>query len=121
PDAYTLGGDNPNSNAYGIERQGLWLALKHLQVPVDLITDHDVAGGSLSEYKVLYVAGSHISLKAAQQIAGWVKNGGILCSSAAGGLRDEYNRPLDALLAVYGIMSHDFQQRDNCVRPKMEL
>ena len=108
-------------NAYGVERQGVWLALKHLQAPVDLITDPDVCDGRLSQYKVLYLAGTHISRQSAEKIRDWVQSGGVLVSSAAGGLYDEYNRPLDTLLPVYGIESHEFTQHDWLIRPKQEL
>ena len=77
PDAYNLGGDNPNSNVYGIERQCLWLALKHAQVPVDLVTEPDVKAGRLAEYKVLYLAGSHISREVAKRIAGGSSRAGF--------------------------------------------
>ncbi len=121
PDSYNIGGDNPNSHVYGIERQCVWLALKHAQVPVDLLTDPDVSQGRLAGYKTLYLAGSHISRKAATAIEAWVRDGGCLMSSAAGGLFDEYNRPLKVLTSVYGIASHELRQTDRCVRPKMEL
>lgn len=121
PDAANKRTRNDRYNAYGVERQGIWLALKHAQVPIDLITDPDVCEGSLSNYKVLYLAGTHISADAAKRIREWIESGGILFSSAAGGLYDEYNRPLKTLLPVYRIESHNYVQKDWEIRPKQEL
>ncbi|MCC6484922.1 MAG: beta-galactosidase trimerization domain-containing protein [Armatimonadetes bacterium] len=114
---------NSDANLYGVERQNLWLALKHLQIPVDLITDSDVEDGVLSGYKVLYISGPNLSRGSAAQIERWVSGGGVLFSSAGGGLFDEYNRPLDTLLPVYGLRSHELTRsgQDSVVRVKMEL
>lgn len=112
-----------DANVYGVERQSLWLALKHLQVPVDLLTGEDIAEGALQRYKVLYVAGPNILRQAAEEIARWVGKGGALFASAGGGLSDQYNRPLATLLDVYGLQSHLLNQNpaERVVRPKMEL
>lgn len=121
PDAAGKREHNWTYNTYGVERQGIWLALKHAQVPVDLITDPDVCEGRLSDYKVLYLAGSHISANAAAIIRAWVESGGILFSSAAGGLYDEYNRPLETLMPVYGIKSHECVRQNRQILVKQDL
>ena len=120
-DRYNIVDDNPNSNAYNFERQATWLALRHAQSPVDLVTEDDLVGGALANYKVLYLAGDHLRRDAARALAEWVRGGGVLFSCAGGGLWDEYNRPLDTLYPVFGISDQKLDKRDLHLRPKMEV
>jgi hypothetical protein len=120
-DRYNIVEDNPNSNAYNFERQATWLALRHAQSPVDLITEEDAVDGVLAHYKVLYLAGDHLRRDAARAVADWVRGGGILFSCAGGGFRDEYNRPLETLYPVFGIRDQQLEKRDIHLRPKMEV
>ena len=55
-----LGGTGGKHNANNEERKALWMALRHAHVPVDMITDEDVAQGRLRDYRVLYLVGSEI-------------------------------------------------------------
>ena len=90
-------------NNYGREREGVFLALRHAQLPVDILTEADVAGGVLKDYRVLYLVGSHILPKAATAIRQWVEQGGVLWSDLGSGLKDHYDRKLDTLWPVYGL------------------
>lgn len=97
-------GYNPPGNTmYAIERHYLYLLLRHLQLPVDLLSDADIEEGRLKDYEVYFLVGDHITRKAAAALRGWVDKGGVLVSGAGGGLWDEYNQPLDTLKDVYGI------------------
>jgi len=113
--------NNPNSNAYNHEMKCVWLALKHLQMPVDFLIEDDIGDGYLKNYKVLFIVGDHIDHNAAEGIRQWVANGGVLFSVAGGGLLDEYGRRLDALFPVYGITDANLEKRNIHIRTKMEL
>ena len=90
-------------NNYGREREGVFLALRHAQFPVDIVTESDVAEGALKDYRVLYLVGSHIVPAAAKAVRQWVEQGGVVWSDLGSGLRDHYDRPLATLRPVYGI------------------
>jgi hypothetical protein len=91
------------SSIYNCERKQLYYALRHAQVPVDFVTEEDVADGKLNEYKVLFLCGDHMLRRAAKPLGDWVADGGTLVSVAGGGLRDEFDAPLEPLKDVYGI------------------
>jgi hypothetical protein len=120
-DDYNIVDDNPNSNAYNFERQALWLALRHAQAPVDLMSEDDLLTDRVGRYRVLYLAGDHLRRDTAAALAEWVRGGGVLFASAGGGLWDEYNRPLATLYPVFGITDQNLAKRDLHLRPKMEV
>jgi hypothetical protein len=97
------GFNRPGNLMYGLERHYLYLLLRHLQLPVDLLSDADVEEGRLKGYAAYFMVGDHTTARAAQAVRDWVADGGVLVSGAGGGLWDEYNRPLDTLKDVYGI------------------
>ncbi|MBM4041676.1 MAG: hypothetical protein FJ290_24520 [Planctomycetes bacterium] len=104
---------------------GKWVytALQHAHVPVDPLDEEMLAGkdtrslfraapegfsgektpGVFSQYKVIYVSGSHLKRSAAAKLADWVKAGGTLYTSAGGLAFDEANQPLDTLAPVLGL------------------
>jgi hypothetical protein len=87
------------------ERFYLYLALVHAQVPVDIVSEEQVASGGLQGYRVLYVADENIRRDATQAIAKWVNAGGTLVALAGAGLRDEYgadSNSFDQLLGLAG-------------------
>jgi hypothetical protein len=97
------GYNRPGNLMYALERHYLYLLLRHLQLPVDLVTEADIEEGRLKDYAVYFLVGDHMAQKPAETLRQWVEAGGVLISGAGGGLWDEYNRPLDALKDVYGI------------------
>jgi len=113
-----IGGYGSRYNVNNNERKSLWMALRHAQYPVDLITDEDVAEGKLAGYKVLYVVGSEMLSSAVAPLAAWVQNGGYLFGDGGGGLLDEYHRDNTALYALYGLKSHTLTQDQRGVRPR---
>jgi len=108
-------------NVNNDERKSLWMALRHAQYPVDLITDEDVAEGKLAGYKVLYVVGSEMLASAVKPLSQWVKNGGLLYASGGGGLLDEYHQHNTALYEVYGLKSHLLNRATRGIRPRRSL
>ncbi|MCC6444430.1 MAG: hypothetical protein IT210_13375 [Armatimonadetes bacterium] len=109
------------NNADNHERKGLWLALRHAQIPVDLITDDDIIEGRAASYKVLYLAGSELQRKAAMALRRWVRQGGFLVGIAGAGLWDEYRRPMETLKLVYGITTHTLDRQLRRIGPKSDL
>jgi len=108
-------------NVNNDERKAIWMALRHAQYPVDLITDEDVAEGRLAGYKVLYVVGSEMLSTAVKPLSDWVRTGGILYATGGGGLLDEYHRDNTALYDVYGLKGHQLIRATRDIRPRSSL
>ena len=84
---------NDNDGSFGAAKRTLYLAIRHAQVPLDVVVEDDPLDG----YRVLYLTDRHVSRKAARRIADWVRAGGTLFATAAAGSRDEYDQPNAAL------------------------
>ncbi|HEX3246373.1 MAG TPA: hypothetical protein VHX16_13275, partial [Chloroflexota bacterium] len=69
-------GTGMTSQASNTERKGLWQALRHAHVPVDMLTEEDLTTGVINRYRVIYLAGPQLSSEAAQGLAQWVYRGG---------------------------------------------
>ena len=78
----------------GFNRMHTWMALTHVQIPVDFISEKQAAAGALDGYRVCYLSGPNLTRDAATQVAAWVRRGGTLVADTAAASRDEYNRPL---------------------------
>lgn len=103
------------------ERKAIWLALRHAQYAVDLITDEDIADGLLRPYKVLYVVGSEMLRSAVGPLKEWVSEGGVVYGTGGGGLLDEYHRQIEELQEMYGIDGHELVQYGRHIRPRHTL
>jgi hypothetical protein len=78
-----------------IEQMMAYLALLHAGIPVDIVSDTEIADGRFAarNYKCLYVVNESIPTAAASVIEQWVRNGGHLWASGWAGMTDEYNTP----------------------------
>ncbi|MDA1017259.1 MAG: beta-galactosidase trimerization domain-containing protein, partial [Planctomycetota bacterium] len=94
-------GDSHGSLAAG--KRALYIAIRQQQLPLDFVVEQDALDGTLSKYKVLYLADAHVSSAASQKIAAWVQGGGQLFATAGAGLFDELNRPNKTLRDVLGV------------------
>jgi len=108
-------------NVNNEERKAIWLALRHAQFPVDLITDEDIADGHLGTYRVLYIVGSEMLRAAVEPLMSWVKNGGVVYATGGGGLLDEYHAPLEMLYHMYGVKEHKLIRHTRHIRPRKTL
>jgi MYXO-CTERM domain-containing protein len=97
------------SSAFFMERKALFFALRHAGYAVDIVGERDVAEGWLTDggYALAFLSASHLDPSAATSLKDWVNDGGVLVSTAGGGLFDQFNQPMDILKPVYGIDSAD--------------
>ncbi len=82
---------------FAAEKRTLYVALRYLQLPVEIVTEREAEQGKLDAFRVIYVTDRHMSRKAAQALLSWVRAGGTLFLSCAAAARDEYDAPLDTL------------------------
>ena len=115
-DVWTI--DQGMSN-FGKERMGLYLVLRHLGYPVDVLTEQDAVEKKLGGYTMLFLNGSHIRRDAAQGLVQWVKDGGRLFLDAGSFTYDEYNRPLNLDTAL-GISRQPYVEKENVGREYYE-
>ena len=103
------------------ERKALWLALRHAQYPVDLITDEDIAAGGLSHYKVIYLVGQELLSTAVDPMVRWVQAGGTLVAESGGGLLNQYREPQPEMLRLYGLTDSHLQRTLRSLSPATDL
>ncbi len=98
-DIWTL---NDGYSVFGRERYGLYLLLRHLGYPVDIVTEKDIAAGRAKDYRMLFYIGSHAERDVLPRLLAWVRSGGILYICPGGLTLDQFNRPLgfDALAGL---------------------
>ena len=90
-DIWTL---KQGSSIYGKERMGLWLILRHLGYPVEIITEKDIINKKINNYRIIFITGSHVPAEVTQNLSEWVLNGGVLVAVAGTGIYDRFNSPL---------------------------
>ena len=93
-----------NYGTAGAAKRSLYIALVHSQIAMDVLTEEDLADGSLNSYSVLYICHAHVNDAASAAVAKWVHAGGTVVSSVNGGLRNQQNKTNVALSTVFGIV-----------------
>lgn len=109
-DIWTLGESGP---AFGQEMAGLWLLLRHLGYPVDIVQEKDVAAGKLAKdkYAVVFCTARHLLDTALPPLLAWVKAGGTLYLGPGALSRTQFDAPL-GFDAQAGIGRQEFVYRD---------
>src|SRR5262249_12823387 len=103
------------------DQQMLYLALRHAQHAVDLITEDDIADGVLKNYEVVYFAGEWIDNRAVQQLDAWVRAGGILYAAAGIGHRNQFDEPEPAMRKLLGLKDSKLGKNAVIIRTLLEL
>ena len=104
-----------------LDQQLLYLALKHAQHNVDLVTEDDVADGCLKDYDVAYFAGEWIDHRLPGVLEQWVRAGGVLYACAGLGHKNEFDEPYDGMATLLGLNGSSFAQNVHVIRPYLEL
>ena len=81
-------------NTFLAAKRGLYIALQHAELAVDMVVEDDI-GPTLNSYKLIVLADTHVTNKAAAGLAAWVAAGvgalGLVfvvvcvCCASAGG------------------------------------
>ena len=81
----------------------VYLALNHAHIPVDILSEQQLAEGKLDRFKAIYIPGTNLRRDAAAAVKEWVRAGGALWTDASGLARDEANQPATPLAEVLGL------------------
>jgi hypothetical protein len=88
-------------STFGTGLRTLYLALRHAELPVDVVTETD--GGLLRHYSCLYITQPHMTTSFGAEVSAWVSVGGQVSATAGAGLlnqSNETNAPFASLLGV---------------------
>ena len=101
-DEILTGDSNFKGGVHNVERQGIYFALRHAQVPVDFITEDDIVEGRAKDYRLIYLTQEYLHSKALAALARWVEAGGTLVALCGGGFLDEFRRLNPKAIELYG-------------------
>jgi hypothetical protein len=103
------------------ERQNLFIAMQHAYVPVEVVSEQDVAQDErLKDYSLLMVTDPQVRNDVQRKIADWVKAGGKLWASVGAMSWDEYNQPSRLLNDVFGVKNQSIIMQDGGIQPSSE-
>ena len=107
----------------GAAQRTLYIALRHLQQPVDIITEDDCIPGVLDRYKPVVISDPNLAQAAAEGIRTWVESdtSRTVWASAGGGLLDEYNATSHVMLDLFGLQSYEITKQDTIQFVKQDL
>jgi hypothetical protein len=88
---------------FGSALRSVFIAFRHAEIPVQVLTEDDCASGRLYHTDLLVVTVPNVAEKAAVEIEGWVKQGGTVLATASGGLLDEYNSSATTMASLLGV------------------
>jgi hypothetical protein len=88
---------------FGSGLRSLYIALRHAQLPVTILTEDDCVSGRLFFTDMLVVTVPNIGAAATAAISAWVSQGGIVVATASGGLLDEYNQTNHGMQSLLGV------------------
>ncbi|REJ75403.1 MAG: hypothetical protein DWQ47_07965 [Acidobacteria bacterium] len=100
------------------ERQDLFVALAHSQIPVDLISEQEILEENiLRDYSILYVVDPQSPDEVQEEIAKWVRAGGWLWASAGALMYDEFGRPSKRMEEVFGVSNLKVVEQPEGIKP----
>lgn len=83
----------------GSERVYLYLLLRHLGYPVDIVTEDDILEGRADGYRAIFLVESHLKEGVAAKLLAWVHGGGFLYAGAGAASFGRFNEPAPGLEA----------------------
>ena len=90
----------------GAAKRSLYVALRHAQIAVDIVSEGDCVAGALNHYTTLFIVEPQVAEAPMQAISSWVEGGGNLVLTAAAATLNETNSSSVAsagLLAPAGV------------------
>jgi len=104
------------------DQQMLYLALRHAQHAVELITEDDIVDrNELAKYDVVYFGGEWIDSRAVQKLDAWVQKGGILYATAGIGHLNQFGEPEPAMQKLLGLSGNKLTKNAVIIRTLLEL
>ena len=91
---------SPAITSQGAAKRSLYIMLKHMSLPTDVVTEDDCVEGHLNHYAALFVVDAQISEAAVGAIGSWANAGGRAFITAGGGMLNEYNMTNEAMAAL---------------------
>lgn len=102
-DDIMTGVQNSTLAMHNNERKAMYYALRHSQVPVDMLSEDDVIEGLAKDYKVIYVTQQWMHSKCLEALKKWAEAGGTVVALCGGGFTDEFNKPNPKADEFYGV------------------
>ena len=106
----------------------VYLALMHANIPVDILSEQQLAEGKLERYKVIYIPGTHLRRDAGKVVRDWVHAGGTVFTDAFGLARDEANQKSPEMNEMLGLADRSLktwgsveQYRASDLKPLSEI
>jgi hypothetical protein len=90
---------NDHESPFDADERALYLALRHRQIPLDVILE----GDALKDWSVIYLTDRHVSRAASKALQRFVEQGGRLVATAGAGMFDERNQPNVTLRKLFGV------------------
>jgi len=90
---------NDNRAPFDMAKRALYIAIRHQQLPLDVV----VEGDDLGPYQIIYLTDQHVSRAASKALADWVQSGGRLFATAGAGMLDEFDQPNGVLRKLFGV------------------
>ena len=104
------------------DQQMLYLALRHAQVGVELITEDDIVDlDALERFDAVYFAGEWIDHRIVPLLDQWVQDGGVLYATAGLGRFNEFNEDEPAMLDLLGLTNVETKKDMVIIRTLLEL
>lgn len=106
----------------------VYLALMHAHIPVDILSEQQLAEGKLERYKVIYIPGTNLRRDAGKVVRNWVQAGGTVFTDAFGLARDEANQKSPEMNEMLGLADRSLktwgsveQYRASDLKPLSEI
>lgn len=92
-----------NRDPFTAAKRNLYIAIRHAQLPLDMVVEDDATNGDLAGYKMIYLADQHVSRTATKHLVDWVNAGGRLFATAGAGMFDELDQPNTEMRKLLGV------------------